>query len=118
MRLIWISLGLIALAAIAAGSTAANMHGQTDNKTSIVFVFDRDFAPFTYEEDGSIHGFELDLLRLVGEEEGFRPTPEPMTWTGAQQSFQRGDADVIGGTGQDRGEAEAVQLHRIPSWNL
>jgi glutamine transport system substrate-binding protein len=73
------------------------MSEQTDNKTSIVFVFDRDFAPFTYEENGSIHGFELDLLRLVGEAEGFRLIPEPMIWTDAQQSFLNGDADVIGG---------------------
>lgn len=70
---------------------------QSDNEASIVFVFDRDFAPFTYEENGSIVGFELDLLRLLGEDEGFSVIPQPMIWTDAKLSFQRGDADVIGG---------------------
>jgi glutamine transport system substrate-binding protein len=97
MRLIRIFLGLIALVIVAAGSPAASTPEQVDNRTSIVFVFDRDFAPFTYEENGSIYGFELDLLQLLGEEEGFRLIPEPMIWTEAVRSFQKGDADVIGG---------------------
>ncbi|MHB8117281.1 MAG: cytidine deaminase [Methanothrix sp.] len=101
MRHIWIFLGIIAIIIVAAGLTAASTPASTpeqaDNGTSIVFVFDRDFAPFTYEENGSIYGFELDLLRLLGKEEGFRLIPEPMVWTEAMLSFQKGDADVIGG---------------------
>jgi len=97
MRLIWIFLGIIAIIIAAAGSTAASAPKQPDNKTSIVFVFDRDFAPFNYEENGSIYGFELDLLQLLGEEEGFQIIAEPMVWTQAMLSFQKGDADVIGG---------------------
>jgi glutamine transport system substrate-binding protein len=101
MRLIWILPGLVAFIIVAAGSTAASMPAsmpeQADNRTSIVFVFDRDFAPFTYEDNGSIHGFELDLLRLLGEEGRFQLIPRPMIWALAQLSFQKGDADVIGG---------------------
>jgi glutamine transport system substrate-binding protein len=101
MKLIWIFLGIIAIIMVAAESTAASTPDRTleqaDNATSIVFVFDRDFVPFTYEENGSIHGFELDLLRLLGEEEGFQIIPKPMVWTQAMLSFQKGDADVIGG---------------------
>ena len=63
----------------------------------IRFVFDRDFAPFTYEENGSIKGFELNLLQLLGEEMGFGVVPEPMTWKDALLFFNEGDADVIGG---------------------
>jgi glutamine transport system substrate-binding protein len=101
MRLIWIFLGIIAIIMVAAESTAASTPDRTleqaDNATSIVFVFDRDFAPFTYEGNGSVYGFELDLLRLLGEEEGFQIIPKPMVWTQAMLSFQKGDADVIGG---------------------
>ncbi len=117
MRLTWIFLGLIALIIAAAGSvTASTPTGiseqaeqvdqveqvdstseQADNETSVRFVFDRDFAPFTYEENGSIHGFEMDLLQMLSEEEGFRLSPKPMIWTEAKLAFQRGDADVIGG---------------------
>ena len=97
MRLIRIILGIIAIIIVAAGSTTAIVPKQADNGTSIVFVFDRDFAPFTYIENGSLEGFELDLLRLLGEEEGFRLIPGPMVWTQAMLSFQKGDADVIGG---------------------
>jgi glutamine transport system substrate-binding protein len=101
MRFIWIFLGIIAIIMVAAGSTVASTPDRTleqvDNATSIVFVFDRDFAPFTYEENGSVYGFELDLLRLLGEEEGFQIIPKPMIWTQAMLSFQKGDVDVIGG---------------------
>ncbi len=97
MRLIGIILTIIAIVAIATGPTDAITPKQADNATSVVFVFDRDFAPFTYEENGTIYGFELDLLRLLGEEEGFRLIPKPMVWSQAMLSFQKGDADVIGG---------------------
>ncbi|VVB69471.1 Cytidine deaminase [uncultured archaeon] len=101
MKLIRILLGLIALIIVAVGSNATDTPisalDQPDNGTSVVFVFDRDFAPFTYEENGSSYGFELDLLRLLGEEEGFHVIPRPMIRTDAQLSFLNGDADVIGG---------------------
>ncbi len=109
MRPIWIFLGIIAFIIVTAGLIAASTPAgiptgmptgtseQADNETSIRFVFDRDFAPFTYEENGSIHGFELDLLQLLGEEEGFQLIPEPMIWTDAKLAFQKGDAEVIGG---------------------
>jgi len=101
MRLIWIVSGLFAIIVIAAGLTAASgpagTSGQADNLTTIRFAFDRDFAPFTYEENGTIRGFELDLLRMLGEEEGFQVIPVPMIWTEAIRSIERGDAEVIGG---------------------
>lgn len=101
MRRTWIFLGLIAIIIASAGSLATNKPTsalkQADNGSSITFVFDRDFAPFTYEENGSAVGFELDLLRLLGEDAGFQAVPEPMVWNEAQLSFQKGEADVIGG---------------------
>lgn len=70
---------------------------QADDESSATFVFDRDFAPFSYEENGSTYGFEVELLQLLAEEAGFNLTLKPMIWSLAQLSFQRGDADVIGG---------------------
>ncbi|MDD2754353.1 MAG: cytidine deaminase [Methanothrix sp.] len=101
MKLIWQFLALITLIILAMGSIATSKPTSTleqpDNVTSVVFVFDRDFAPFTYEENGSTCGFELELLRMVGEEEGFQLIAKPMVWTQAMLSFRKGDADVIGG---------------------
>ncbi len=100
MRVIWPIIGFlvpILVAGAAAGGMAANGSDEAYDERSIRFAFDRDFAPFTYEEDGSLRGFELDLLRLLGEEVGFRLIPEPMVWTEAKLSFQRGEVDVIGG---------------------
>ncbi|MDD1752489.1 MAG: hypothetical protein LUQ38_05300, partial [Methanotrichaceae archaeon] len=95
MRLIRIFLGFIAFTIITAGSIAASMSASTpepvNDGTSIRFVFDRDFAPFTYEENGSSYGFELDLLRILVEEGSFQLIPEPMIWSEAQLSFQKGD---------------------------
>lgn len=87
---------LLALS-LTATASAGSIPQQKDNSTTVSFVFDRDFAPYTYEENGSIQGFELDLLRMIGNEEGFQLKPMPMVWTDAQRAFLKGNADVIGG---------------------
>lgn len=101
MRGIWPFIGFLFSIILAAGSPASGALADGSEEASydadLRFVFDRDFAPFTYEEGGSLRGFELDLLRLLGEEVGFRLIPEPMVWTEAQRTFQRGEAEVIGG---------------------
>ena len=101
MRGIWPFIGFLVSIILAAGSPASGALADGSEEASydadLRFVFDRDFAPFTYEEGGSLRGFELDLLRLLGEEVGFRLIPEPMVWTEAQRTFQRGEAEVIGG---------------------
>ncbi len=49
---------LLILMLVALSMTAAANIGsipeQKDNATPILFVFDKDFAPYTYEENGSI----------------------------------------------------------------
>jgi glutamine transport system substrate-binding protein len=94
---IFLLIAFTIITGVSAATMPGNMPEQADNGTAIRFVFDRDFAPFTFEENGSIRGFEIDLLQLLGEEEGFRLIPEPMIWTEALLSFQKGDAEVIGG---------------------
>lgn len=101
MRPTWFFAVLVALIVIASGQAiAASPSGSSkvaDNVTTIRFVFDRDYGPFTYENNGSVRGFELDLLNLIGKVEGFSVTPQPMIWADAQLSFQKGETDVIGG---------------------
>jgi glutamine transport system substrate-binding protein len=101
MRPVWFFACLVALIVIASGQAIAfassGLSKGADNATTVRFVFDKDYGPFTYEENGSVQGFELDLLRLIGKMEGFSVTPQPMIWADAQLSFQKGDADVIGG---------------------
>jgi cytidine deaminase len=101
MRPVWFFACLVALIVIASGQVIAfassGLSKGADNATTVRFVFDKDYGPFTYEENGSVQGFELDLLRLIGKMEGFSVTPQPMIWADAQLSFQKGDADVIGG---------------------
>ncbi len=77
---------------------AANGSDEAYDERSIRFAFDRDFAPFTYEEDGSLRGFELDSPPALGRRWGFRADPRSeAVWTEAKLSFQRGEVDVIGG---------------------
>ena len=101
MRPVWFFACLVALIVIASGQAIAfassDLSKGADNATTVRFVFDKDYGPFTYEENGSVQGFELDLLRLIGKMEVFSVTPQPMIWADAQLSFQKGDADVIGG---------------------
>ncbi len=101
MRPTWFFAVLVALIVIASGQAIAvapsGSTKGTDNATAIRFVFDKDYGPFTYEDNGSVQGFELDLLNLIGNVEGFSVIAEPMIWADAQLSFQKGEADVIGG---------------------
>ncbi|OPY52068.1 MAG: cytidine deaminase [Methanosaeta sp. PtaU1.Bin112] len=101
MRPTWFFAVLVALMVIASGQAIAvapsgSLNG-ADNTTTIRFVFDKDYGPFTYEDNGSVQGFELDLLNLIGKVEGFSVIAQPMIWADAQLFFQKGDADVIGG---------------------
>jgi glutamine transport system substrate-binding protein len=101
MRPVWFFAVLTVLIVIASGQANAfassDLSKGADNATTVRFVFDKDYGPFTYEENGSVRGFEMDLLRLIGKLEGFSVTAQPMIWADAQLSFQKGNADVIGG---------------------
>lgn len=57
-----------------ATTATATTAGETANKTTYSVAIDPYYPPFEYlEEDGSLAGFDIDLLNAIGEKEGFKP---------------------------------------------
>ena len=59
-------------------------------------VFDRDYPPFEFLENGQIQGFTHGLLQLLEQRLGVPLRADaPPTWTEALHRMQRGEADIV-----------------------
>ncbi|MEB3100830.1 transporter substrate-binding domain-containing protein [Ferviditalea candida] len=84
-RNIWILISLIGMLALTAC---------TGNKTMIVGV-ESNFKPFTYVEEGSYKGFEIDLWNAIAREAGFKKYKfEAMDFGELIEAVKTGKADV------------------------
>ncbi len=62
----------------------------------LTVVFDRDYPPFEYLENGEFQGFTRGLLDLLEARIGVRlRRVAPATWTQALEWMRRGEADII-----------------------
>jgi len=58
----------------------------------------KDYPPYEWvEEDGSIHGFNVDVLRAVSRSMGFGLELHPMLWSDALASLRDGEIDLLAG---------------------
>jgi ABC-type amino acid transport substrate-binding protein len=62
-----------------------------------VYVFDKDFPPFTYLEDGRPAGFEIELMQAAAKLAGVRLTLRPLPWGQAMGQVAVGHAQIISG---------------------
>ncbi len=69
----------------------------------VVCVFDQDFPPFSYLENGRPVGLDVDLLRAVAERQGINLSFRPLPWSQAKAQMAAGQAQVISGL-TDTGE--------------
>src|SRR5437899_2892854 len=56
---------------------------------------DRDYPPIAYLEDGVAKGFDVDVIRALGEVLGREMAIELMPWDAAQKRVQEGDAELL-----------------------
>ena len=52
-------------------------------------------APYIYDDDGKLRGFEVELADYLGRKLGLRPVFVQREWEGLPQDLGRGDIDVV-----------------------
>lgn len=79
---------------------AANNDKQTgtpqEEKTVYIVGTNPAFAPFEYQdEDGNITGFDIDLVKAIGADQGFEIEIKSMEFDALTQEIQNGTIDII-----------------------
>ena len=100
---------LNAIRAVAAG-VLAGVLASAAAAPPIRLAGDRDYAPITYLEDGIAKGFDIDVIRALGEILGWDLQIELTSWDAAQKRVQAGDAELLTGM--------SITEERKASWDF
>jgi polar amino acid transport system substrate-binding protein len=87
----WIMLALIIT--LAAGALFAG--GQQEGKEELVVGTSAGFRPFEYREMGEVTGFDIDLMKAIGEELGREVVIRDMDFDALIEAVSTGTIDVI-----------------------
>ena len=98
-----IAAAALALSAIAfagcsgsSSNTAANNSGSSSSKTTLTVGFDQDYPPYGFVgSDGQYTGFDLDLAKLVAEDNGWELKLEPIDWDAKDALIAGGNITCI-----------------------
>ena len=101
---------LSATRAVAAGVLAWVLAAGAYAAPPIRVVGDRDYPPVTYLEEGVAKGYDVDVIRALGEVLGREITVELMPWDAAQKRVQDGGAEVLTGM--------SIAEERKASWDF
>ena len=91
-------------AASAASTTTAPANDTTQVKSTLpadaktyTMAVDATYPPFAFEDDkGNIIGFDIDLIKAIGEQQGFRVQPLANAWDGIFTTLDNGTRDIVG----------------------
>jgi serine/threonine-protein kinase len=92
------SLLLALLAIVAAAGIATPASAQQEGEPRIVRVgVGRDYPPYGYADpSGKPAGFNVDLIRAIGEEMGFETELHLGIWTALKDALKAGELDMLG----------------------
>lgn len=82
--------------AMATVANATNVTTTTTaaNITYIVGV-DADYKPYTYTDNGTIVGFDVDSIKWIAEQQGFNVKIQPMAWDGIIPALLQKKIDMV-----------------------
>lgn len=87
-------IGILALLALVCGPGAAT--AQPDPDKTYVIATDVTFAPFEFQnEQGDFVGIDMDLLKSISEDQGFRYQVKPLGFNAAVQALQSRQVDGV-----------------------
>ena len=66
---------------------------QTESKALLVGT-DANFPPFEKQEGGEIVGFDIDIIKAIGEESGFTVNVQHLGWDLALDGVDKGKVDI------------------------
>lgn len=92
-----LKLGLIfALALVTVVTFAACGSTSSSNSDEYIIATDTTFAPFEFENSkGKRVGIDMDLLKAIAKDQGFKYTVKALGFDGAVQSLESGQSDAV-----------------------
>lgn len=82
-----------AMATVANATNVTNTTG-TSNVTYIVGV-DADNKPYTFSDNGTIVGFDVDSIQWIAQQQGFNVKIQPMAWDGIVPALLQKKIDMV-----------------------
>lgn len=73
-----------------------------EDPLTVVFGFDREFPPFTYEQDGEATGFDVDVAKAALYGRNVNLVFRPMSWERVQTSLSAGTIQLTSGMAKTR----------------
>ena len=92
-KLGWLRQLLLALSCLVLVVACNNTSGTSGAKTLKVAI-DPTFAPFEFQKDDKLQGFDVDLINSIGKAAGFQPQYETMRFDAMIGSLQAGSIDA------------------------
>lgn len=89
-----VALGVLSLTACGGSEEPAEGAAGQENNRSWVVGTNAEFPPFEYQEAGEITGFDVELIKAVGEASGIEVKVEHMGWDPMFDAIDRGKIDV------------------------
>jgi polar amino acid transport system substrate-binding protein len=95
-------------------SLAADLSAATlVEKGTLTYGVAATFAPFEFQKDGALTGFDIDMISLLGKKLGAEPKPMNMEFKGLIVALQGGRLDLIN-SAMYINEQRAGQVDFIP----
>jgi len=91
-----LSLGLVGQAALAEQLMAADLSAVSIvEKGALTYGVAATFAPFEFQKDGKLSGFDIDMIAALGKKFGAEPKPMNMEFKGLIPALQGSRIDLI-----------------------
>ncbi len=92
---------------------------EPDNTDSAVIKigYDRDYPPYTYEENGVAKGFDIDLAKAVCEAAGLTPEFVPMDWEEKEDLLKDGSIDCVWSAFSSGYGDDAIYIESVDYYN-
>ncbi|MBH5330112.1 basic amino acid ABC transporter substrate-binding protein [Eikenella sp. S3360] len=104
----------------AAGSDAAASTASAPAEGKVLRVAtNAEFAPFEFKNaDGSLSGFDIDLLNAIAKEAGYRVEFKDQSWDSLFNSLNNGDVDLVAAAVTITPEREQTMLFTEPYFEI
>ncbi|OAM26879.1 MULTISPECIES: basic amino acid ABC transporter substrate-binding protein [Eikenella] len=104
----------------AAGSDAAASTASAPAEGKVLRVAtNAEFAPFEFKNaDGSVSGFDVDLINAIAKEAGYRVEFKDQSWDSLFNSLRNGDADIVVAAVTITPEREQTMLFTEPYFEI
>jgi len=86
-----------------------------EKENRYTLVFDKDWPPFCYVENGESKGFLLDVAMAVADASGFKLEFQPMQWSDAQEAVIEGKAHLTTGMAKSEERLEKYEFALAPA---